>query len=99
MHEIRLSEAAKIDLVDIWIATSKKWGAKQADTYLDEIDRALNGLAKNPKMGTDCSDVLHQARRLVMGRHLGFYEISEGAVFVIRVLHQSMDVAHHLRDV
>lgn len=97
MREIHLSGAAKTDLVDIWIETSQRWGIDQADRHLDDIDRALNGLLDNPQSGSDCSDLLHGARRLITGRHLVFYEIGESGIFVIRVLHQSMDVPRHLR--
>jgi toxin ParE1/3/4 len=98
MREIRLSEAARTDLLDIWAETLRKWGPDQADRYLDDIDRALNGLIDNPLMGTDCSDLLHGARRLITGRHLAFYELDGDAIFVIRLLHQSMDVSRYLRQ-
>lgn len=98
MLEIRLSEAARSDLIDIWSETFQKWGSDQADAYLDDIDRALNGLVENPRMGSDCSDLLIGARRLITGRHVAFYEVSESAIFVIRVLHQSMDMPRHLRE-
>lgn len=97
MLEIRLSEAARSDLIDIWAETFQKWGPDQADAYLDDIDRALNGLIDNPRMGSDCSDLLMGARRLITGRHMAFYEVAESAIFVIRVLHQSKDMPRHLR--
>lgn len=98
MREIRLSEAAKADLVDIWRDTAAKWGAGQADSYLDDIDLALNRLLRSPKIGPDCSDLLPGARRLIVGRHLAFYEISGEVIRVIRVLHHAMDGPRHLRD-
>jgi len=98
MLEIRLSEAARSDLIDIWSETFQKWGSDQADTYLDDIDRTLNGLIENPRMGSDCSDLQMGARRLITGRHVAFYEVTESAIFVIRVLHQSMDMPRHLRE-
>ncbi len=61
MRDIHLSEAAKSDLVDIWVETDRQWGgAAQADRYLDDIERALKGgLIANPQMGgSDCSDLL-----------------------------------------
>jgi toxin ParE1/3/4 len=97
MLKIRLSEAARADLIEIWAQTFQKWGPNQADAYLDDIDRALNGLIDNPQMGSDCSDLLMGARRLITGRHVAFYEAAEIAILVIRVLHQSMDMPRHLR--
>ena len=96
MREIRLSAAAKADLIDIWTETARTWGAAQADGYLDAIDGALTHLIDNPLLGPDCSDILAGTRRLVTGRHLVFYEITGEAIFVIRVLHQSMEVSRHL---
>lgn len=64
MIEVRLSEAAKADLIDIWSNTFETWGLDQADTYLDDIDRALNGLTENPFIGADCSDIVQGVRRL-----------------------------------
>jgi len=90
--------AAKSDLVDIWVETDRQWGEAQADRYLDDIDRALKGLIANPQMGSDCSDLLQGARKLITGRHLVFYEVDPDRIFVIRVLHQSMDVPRHLRS-
>ena len=97
MRKIHLSQAAKSDLVDIWGETDRHWGEAQADRYLDDIDRALRELIANPQMGSDCSDLLHGARKLITGRHLVFYEVDSDKIFVIRVLHQSMDVPRHLR--
>ena len=97
MRDIHLSEAAKSDLVDIWVETDRQWGAAQADRYLDDIERALKGLIANLHMGSDCSDLLQGARKLITGRHLIFYEVDLDRIFVIRVLHQSMDVPRHLR--
>lgn len=97
MPEIRLSESAKADLTDIWSTTFETWGPDQADTYLDDIDRALNGLAENPHMGADCSDIIQGVRRLITGRHVAFYQVSDEVIFVIRVLNQSMDMKRQLR--
>lgn len=97
MRDIHLSEAAKSDLVDIWVETDRQWGEAQADRYLDDIERALKGLIANPHMGSDCSDLLQGGRKLITGRHLVFYEVDPDRIFVIRVLHQSMDVPRHLR--
>ncbi|WP_255417400.1 type II toxin-antitoxin system RelE/ParE family toxin [Pseudorhodobacter sp. E13] len=77
--------------------TDRHWGEAQADRYLDDIERALKGLIANPQMGSDCSDLLQGARKLITGRHLVFYEVDPDRIFVIRVLHQSMDVPRHLR--
>ena len=97
MRDIRHSQAAKSDLIDIWVETCRQWDEAQADRYLDEIDRVLKGLIANLQMGSDCFDLLQGARKLITGRHLVFYEVNPDRIFLIRVLHQSMDVPRHLR--
>ena len=98
MRDIHLSQAARSDLVDIWVETYRQWGEAQADRYLDEITRALKGLIANPQLGSDCSDLLQGVRKLITGRHLVFYEVDRDMIFVIRVLHQSMDLPRYLRS-
>ena len=72
MIEIRLSEAANEDLIDIWISTQARWDDAQADCYLDDLDRALRLLANNPRKGADCTHILPRLRRLIVGRHAAF---------------------------
>ncbi|WP_245398692.1 type II toxin-antitoxin system RelE/ParE family toxin [Oceaniglobus trochenteri] len=73
-------------------------GARQADSCLNDIDRALSGLAVHPLPGADCPDLMQGARRLVTGRHVAFYRVEGERIFVIRVLHQSMDAWRRLRE-
>ena len=67
MIEIRLSEAAKEDLIDIWISTQARWDDAQADSNLDDFDRASRLLADNPRKGTDYTHILSGLRRLMPG--------------------------------
>jgi len=90
--EVRLSAAARDDLIGIWETTQGTWDEAQADAYLDQIAATLD----NPRLGPDCSDVLPTLRRLVTGRHVAFYRIMDDHVRVIRVLHGSMDAPRHL---
>ena len=67
MIEIRLSEAANEDLIDIWISTQSRWDDTQADSYLDDLDRALRLLADNPRKGSEYTHTLPSLRRLIVG--------------------------------
>ena len=99
MIEIRLSEAAKEDLIDIWLSTQARWGEAQADSYLDDLDRAFRSLADNPRKGADCMHILPGMRRLIVGRHAAFYRMKDDRIRILRVLHQSMDSALHLKNI
>ena len=97
--EIRLSEATKEYLIDIWISTQARWGEAQADSCLDELARALRLLADNLREGVDCTHVLPGTRRLIVGWHAAFYRIRDNRIRILRVPHQSMDSAAHLKNI
>ena len=99
MIEIRLAEAVKEYLIDIWISTQARWSEAQADNYLDDLDRALRSLADNPRKGVDCTHILLGTRRLIVGRHAAFYRIRDNRIRILRVLPQSMDSAAHLKSI
>ena len=99
MIEIRLSEAAKEYLIYIWISAQARWDEAQADSCLDDFDRALRLLADNLREGVDCTHVLPGTRRLIVGRHAAFYRIRDNRIRILRVPHQSMDSAAHLKNI
>ena len=99
MIEIRLSRAAKEDLIDIWISTQTRSSKAQADSYLEDLDRALRLLADNLRKGADCTPILPELRRLIVGRHDAFYRKKDNHIRILRVLHQSMGRAAYLKNI
>jgi toxin ParE1/3/4 len=92
-----LSPAAQADLEQIWDYTHDRWGVDQAEEYLRELQRAIERAAANPQIGRACDEIRRGYRKLVAGSHTLFYRVSaEGAIDVVRVLHQRMDVDRHL---
>lgn len=96
MHEIHKSVLAERDLTDIWLYTAGRWGEDQADHYLDRIAEALDLLATHPDIGSDCSDIRAGYRKFRAGRHLIFYRLADNTLYVVRVLHDQMDIERHL---
>ena len=72
MIEIRLSEVAKEDLIDIWISTLARSDKALADSYLEDLDRALRLLADNPRKGGEYTHTPPGMRRLIVGLHAAF---------------------------
>ena len=87
----RLSNLAAKDFEAIYEYTWRRFGLLQADKYTNELDGLLKLLARNPLMGRDCHNLIVGARRHDYGQHAIFYRHADGAVFVIRILHQQMD--------
>ena len=52
MLELLVRPRARRDLKDIWRYTVQQWGEAQADQYLYDLDREIQGLLKFPELGT-----------------------------------------------
>jgi toxin ParE1/3/4 len=90
-----LSNSADRDLTDIYIYSFRTFGEAQADAYLLGLADCLQVLADNPRMGRQAyirPDLLCYR----YGRHLIFYVSEEKDIFIVRVLHDSMDFLRHL---
>ncbi|MCB1965037.1 MAG: type II toxin-antitoxin system RelE/ParE family toxin, partial [Candidatus Accumulibacter sp.] len=52
MLELLVRPRARRDLKEIWRYTVQQWGEAQADQYLYDLDREIQGLLKFPELGT-----------------------------------------------
>ena len=104
---VRLAEKAERDLLDALVWTTDQFGALQADDYLETLTLALEALTDGPNIvGSKVRDdiglgirTLHVARLGRKGRHLVVFRMADGQfIDVIRLLHDSMDLAKHLPD-
>lgn len=96
MGEYQLSGKADEDLDDIYEFSIRQFGEKVADEYFLSLTDCLLKLADSPKLGRDCSDILAGCFRFECGRHSIFYKVTKKGIFVIRVLHQSMNPDVHM---
>ena len=103
--QVQLADMAEIDLIGIKIWTTEKFGAPQAAKYLEVITSALEDLITGPEpIGSKSREdigpnirSLHVQRRGYKGRHLlVFKEARNQTIQVLRLLHDSMDLTHHL---
>lgn len=92
MNLFTLSKAARADLKQIATYTQKVWGSGKRRTYIKELDSAMLFLAENPISGTQCDYVASGLRKHRHESHTIFYEIQRDSIFIVRVLHKSMDV-------
>ena len=101
---VQLTDMAEVDLIGIKIWTIEKFGAPQATKYLELIASALEDLMIGPKpigskpredIGPNIRS-LHVQRKGNKGRHLlVFKEAKNQTIQVLRLLHDSMDLARH----
>lgn len=97
MSSFGLTRAARADLKLIARHTEARWGVRQRNTYLKEIDQVFHALARNPAMGRACDDILEGYRRLPHGAHVIYYrQITDQELMIVRILHGTMDAETYL---
>lgn len=96
MSAYRLTPAAQRDLSSIWDFTEERWSVEQAQTYIREIQAAIERVAEDPRRGRVREEVRSGYRSYAVGSHAVFYLQRSSHVEVVRILHQRMDVGRHL---
>jgi toxin ParE1/3/4 len=91
MLEIQKSKKARSDLKDIWKYSFDKWGGSRADSYYDKLEKAMNQIARTPKMGKPKEAIRIGLRGYHAGRHVIYYKIHTTHILVLRVLHDRSD--------
>ena len=93
MRKFDLTRSAQADLKSIARFTQERWGVRQRNTYLKEVDQVFRTLAKNPLMGRSCDDIREGYRKFPHGSHVIFYkQLGEDELLIVRILHGTMDV-------
>lgn len=93
VHKQALAES---DLIEIWQYNFEEWDERQADKYLDELDRGIRSLAENPGLGAKRDYVREGYRVLFVASHAVYYTVSDSTITIVRVLHRRMDPDQHL---
>ena len=93
-----LTQRAKADLKSIASYTQKKWGIKQRNTYLTQIDTAFHVLSDNPIKGFNYDYIRQGYFKYRVGKHLIFYRIVNLDIEIVRILHERMDIEQRLRE-
>ncbi|MEJ0027306.1 MAG: type II toxin-antitoxin system RelE/ParE family toxin [Rhizomicrobium sp.] len=91
-----LSPLARADLIDIWSYSNGRWGQSQAARYIRLIDAVFEKATRRPTSGHACNDIRPGFRRIAAGSHIVFYRKTDAGIYVVRVLHQSMDFDRYL---
>ncbi|MEM9832115.1 MAG: type II toxin-antitoxin system RelE/ParE family toxin [Bacteroidota bacterium] len=94
-----LTRKAEADLRDIARYTQSKWGIRQRNTYLTQIDNAFHDLANEPDKGRNCDDIRLGYFKYRVSKHFIFYRmIDSGDIEIVRVLHERMNFETHLNN-
>lgn len=98
MGRYRLRPKAEKDLEDIWNYTVKRWGIEQAVKYIDELDEAFGILAGSPHICRERPEFDPPVHIHHHKKHLVIYMMEDSSIFILRVLHENMDIDAQLDD-
>ena len=81
-----LSPAAQQDLEEIWDYNCGRWDTGQAEEYLRELQRAIERVAANPRIGRACDEIRPGYFKLAAGSHTLFYRVIAAEVIADEVI-------------
>lgn len=90
MKKLSFSRAARVDIIGIGNYTSKTWGVKQRNLYIEKLFIAFENLCKSPNLGKRCDDVSVGMRSFCVEKHVIYYFVKETDLYIAGVLHESM---------
>jgi len=93
MNKFVLSSKARTDLIKIAKYTQITWGLSQRNDCLKILDSTFHLLAGDPELGINCDYIREGYSKYPQASHLIYYkEYKNGQIFIVRILHKSMDV-------
>ncbi|WP_405234500.1 type II toxin-antitoxin system RelE/ParE family toxin [Lentisalinibacter salinarum] len=96
MADYRFSKRAAMDLEAIAEYTIERFGIEQARRYRDDLGTCFEQLAANARLGRRAEQLGPALRRYEHRSHIVFYQTTDTAILIVRVLHYRMDVTRHL---
>jgi toxin ParE1/3/4 len=95
--EIRIRQAADLDLTSILQFSIAQFGRETAQAYLRGINKAFDMLSRHPEAGELRPEIDPPIRCLPYRSHRIFYDLDGDTVWIVRVLHHAMDIETRLR--
>jgi toxin ParE1/3/4 len=91
MNQLRVTDEAKADLIDIWSYISQN-NEDAADALIDKITGKFDELLANPKMGRERIDIVPLVRSFPVSNYLIFYRLIEEGIEIVRVIHGARNI-------
>lgn len=92
------SHLADEDIINIYQYTYQNFGPLQAETYHENLHNTFCFLAENPLVAPEQIEFVPPVRIHHYKKHLIVYLIQEDGIFIVRVLHERMDVKLQLEN-
>ncbi len=91
-----LSPDAQDDFTDILLYTLQEWGEDQSDRYGATLQQAIVALGRFAEIGEPRPHLFSGCRIRRIGRHILYYRVLNGAVEIVRILHERTNPTRRL---
>ena len=93
-----LTRRALIDVGDIFEYSTRQWGKKTAEKYLDDIEAGLERVKEQPSLLQEAPE-LHSALKFYrVNKHVFVCDVLSKSIVVLTVVHASMDIPNRLAE-
>ena len=96
MKPFKLTRFAESDLSNIWNYTYKTWGKKQADFYMDTLEKACTNIVNNHSISKSYLNI-HPLLQYTLCEHHYIFYLDSNVPIIIAVLHGRMDMINRLK--
>jgi toxin ParE1/3/4 len=98
MAKLRLSVAARADLVEIRNFSLAEFGSEVADTYFRGFNQAFALLRERPFAGVTQPELGDHLRCLTQRRHRIFYRVDGDIILIVRIIHHARNARRALGE-
>jgi toxin ParE1/3/4 len=97
MSRLRISPAARADLLEIWsyVAEDRRTAA---DRLIEDVVATFRTLLDHPEMGCRRDEFRTPLRSFPVRRYVIYYRLQEDGIEVFRILHSAREAASELHD-
>jgi len=96
MKTYRVTETADAQLQDIWRFTAKRWNPAQADSYLEQLERAVTAALETPALLRARPELGDDIFAIPAGSHIIYCVAEVDVLAIVAVLHARQDPRRNL---
>jgi toxin ParE1/3/4 len=87
---------AEADIREILQYTAETWGEKHRRSSAERLSATMQKLTELPSLGRARNEIAPGIRCQPSQQHMIYYQVTDQAILIVRVLHQKMDAARHI---
>lgn len=95
-YTLSLTQEAESDFIDVLVYTAQQWGEEKLQEYDASLCHALDVVKDNPLLGYRHSLLPEDYRCFNVRKHVLVYQIKSSHIYVLRILHQRMNLSDHV---